>query len=92
MRRTLHWVLAHWNWDDTWGWDYPMTAMCAARLGEPQTAVDVLLLDTPKNSYRANGHNHQRAGLKGEEAGTAGKGGTQRGSLRRRFALSGQCA
>ena len=26
-------------------------------------AVDALLLDTPKNRYRANGHNHQRPGL-----------------------------
>lgn len=26
-----------------WGWDFPSLAMCAARLGEPQTAVDMLL-------------------------------------------------
>jgi len=63
MRRTLHWVWDNWRWAETWGWDYPMVAMCAARLGEPQRAVDALLLDTPKNRYRANGHNHQRPGL-----------------------------
>ncbi len=63
MRRTLFWIFDNWNWPDTWGWDYPMVAMCAARLGEPAKAVDALLLDTPKNRYRLNGHNHQRPGL-----------------------------
>ncbi|HEY7516276.1 MAG TPA: glycoside hydrolase family 65, partial [Vicinamibacteria bacterium] len=63
MRRTLDWIWTHWSWPDTWGWDYPMVAMTAARLGDPERAVDALLLDTPKNRYRANGHNHQRPGL-----------------------------
>ncbi len=63
MRRTLDWIWANWSWPDTWGWDYPMLAMCAARLGQPERAIDALLLDTPKNAYRPNGHNHQRPGL-----------------------------
>jgi hypothetical protein len=63
MRRTLHWIWDRWNWPDTWGWDYPMLAMTAARLGEPARAIDALLLDTPKNVFRPNGHNHQRPGL-----------------------------
>ena len=63
MDRTLSWIWANWNWPSTWGWDYPMLAMTAARLGRPELAIDALLLDTPKNVYRANGHNHQRAGL-----------------------------
>lgn len=63
MRRTLKKVMAEWKWPDTWGWDYPMTAMTAARLGERETAVDALLLDTPKNRYLPNGHNYQRPGL-----------------------------
>jgi hypothetical protein len=63
MRRTLNRVLKDWQWAETWGWDYPMTAMTAARLGEPELAVDALLLDTPKNKYAVNGHNFQRAGL-----------------------------
>lgn len=63
MRRTLDWIWTNWNWADTWGWDYPMVAMCAARTGQPARAVDALLMDTPKNRYRANGHNHQRPGL-----------------------------
>lgn len=63
MRRTLRKVMAEWRWPDTWGWDYPMVAMTAARLGERETAVDALLLDTPKNWYLPNGHNYQRPGL-----------------------------
>jgi protein-glucosylgalactosylhydroxylysine glucosidase len=63
MSRTFDWIWTHWNWPTTWGWDYPMMAMAAARLGKPELAVDALLMDTPKNVYRANGHNHQRPGL-----------------------------
>ncbi len=63
MRRTLDWIFRHWSWPDTWGWDYPMLAMCATRLGQPERAIDALLLDVPKNAYRPNGHNHQRPGL-----------------------------
>jgi protein-glucosylgalactosylhydroxylysine glucosidase len=63
MRRTLDWIWGNWNWPDTWGWDYGMLAMCAARLGEPERAIDALLLDTPKNHIGINGHNYQRPGL-----------------------------
>jgi hypothetical protein len=63
MGRTFDWVWANWNWPSTWAWDYPLAAMTAARLGRPERAVDALLLDTPKNRWRANGHVHQRDGL-----------------------------
>lgn len=63
MRRTLKKVMKEWRWDETWGWDYPMTAMTAARLGETETAIDALLLKTAKNNYSANGHNYQRPNL-----------------------------
>lgn len=63
MRRTLRKVMDSWNWAETWGWDYPMTAMTAARLGEPAVAVDALLMETPKNRYLPNGHNWQRRDL-----------------------------
>lgn len=59
MRNTLHWVWDNWNWDKTWGWDYPMTAMNAARLGEPEKAVSALLMDKRTNTYLTNGHNYQ---------------------------------
>jgi len=63
MSHTLDWVWDHWSWPDTWGWDYPMLAMTAARLSEPERAIDALLLDTPKNQYGLNGHVYQRPGL-----------------------------
>ncbi len=43
MRRTFEKVMSVWQFDRTWGWDFPMLAMCAARLGEPKRAVDLLL-------------------------------------------------
>ncbi|MFT3746563.1 MAG: hypothetical protein QM785_20005 [Pyrinomonadaceae bacterium] len=63
MRRTLKKVMEVWDWPSTWGWDYPMIAMCAARLGETKIAIDALMIDTPKNGYAANGHNYQRPNL-----------------------------
>jgi len=63
MRRTLLKTIKEWRWEDTWGWDYPMTAMTAARLGETKIAVDALLMQTEKNRYLPNGHNWQRANL-----------------------------
>ena len=63
MRRTLRRVFETWHWTETWGWDYPLVAMTAARVGEPGLAVDALLMDTPKNRYHPNGHNYQRPGL-----------------------------
>ncbi len=59
MMATYDHVLEKWNWPGTWGWDYPMLAMTAARLGEPEKAVDALFLQSQKNRYLANGHNHQ---------------------------------
>lgn len=63
MRRTLEKVLDEWQWEKTWGWDYPLTAMTAARLGEPESAVRSLMMPTAKNTYLHNGHNWQRQDL-----------------------------
>lgn len=63
MRRTLKKVFATWRWEDTWGWDYPMVAMTAARVGEPELAVQALMMETPKNVWLPNGHNYQRENL-----------------------------
>eukprot|EP01034_Spumella_vulgaris_P042267 gene42267-52408_t len=59
MRRTLDAVLEHWDWaTKIWGWDYPMIAMTAARLGATEQAVNVLLKsDGPNNGYTRAGHN-----------------------------------
>lgn len=42
-RATAHKVWDVWAWDQAWGWDFPMLAMSAARIGEPGRAVDFLL-------------------------------------------------
>ena len=59
MKQTLNWVMQNWNWQTTWGWDYGMIAMTAARLGDPETALKALLIDSQKNTYLPNGHNFQ---------------------------------
>jgi hypothetical protein len=63
MKRTFDNVIQTWQWPDTWGWDYPMLAMTAARLGEPEKAVDALFIVSEKNRFLANGHNFQSSRL-----------------------------
>ena len=64
MARTFDAVVKSWDWETKiWGWDYPMMAMTAARLDEPQRAVDILLKDGPNNAYLPNGHCPQRGDL-----------------------------
>lgn len=63
MRATLEDVLADWDWDSTWGWDYPMMAMTAARLGETDLAVDLLLTPEGKNEVLPSGHTRQTGSL-----------------------------
>ena len=54
---TVRKVWESWNWNRTWGWDFPWIAMAAARTGEPQIAVDALLSTSRKNDYPENGIN-----------------------------------
>ncbi len=62
MNRTLDAVLAQWDWETKiWGWDYPMIAMTAARLGRPDDAVSILMRDGPNNRYLPTGHCPQRS-------------------------------
>lgn len=55
MDSTYNWTIANWNWQKTWGWDYPMTAMCATRLHRPDDAVGALLMLVAKNTLSASG-------------------------------------
>jgi hypothetical protein len=59
MRATLVRLMENWDWKNTWGWDYPMMAMTASRLGDGEVAVKALLMPSTKNAYLANGHNFQ---------------------------------
>ena len=42
-RASLKKVWATWNKNHIWGWDFPWIAMCAARVGEPELAVEAML-------------------------------------------------
>lgn len=59
MSNTLDEIMRKWEWETTWGWDYPLIAMTAARLNKPEMAIDALLMDVQKNTYLVNGHNYQ---------------------------------
>lgn len=49
MKATVRKVMATWQWNKVWGWDFPMMAMAAARNGEQAMAVDVLLHPSQRN-------------------------------------------
>lgn len=55
MKRTLSAVETSWDLRQTWGWDYPLIAMTAARLHEPETAVKFLLFNGKNNQYGLSG-------------------------------------
>lgn len=55
MRRTFEAVERNWDVRQTWGWDFPMMAMTAARLGEPEKAVDWLFADLKNNQWGVTG-------------------------------------
>jgi hypothetical protein len=57
MSATLDKVLEVWDKKTFYGWDFPMMAMTACRLGRYGDAVDLLLMDSPKNTFMENGHN-----------------------------------
>jgi hypothetical protein len=59
MESTLLDVLGNWDWPSAWGWDFPVLAMTATRLGRPDLAIDALLRDEVKNHYNVVGHNPQ---------------------------------
>ena len=60
MSDTADMVLGSWDWQTAWGWDFALCAMCLTRLGRPEDAIDVLLMETAKNSFVTSGHNFQR--------------------------------
>lgn len=64
MKKTEQWIWNNWKWETSWGWDFPMMAMCAARMGEPENAVSALLMKQVKNTYLPNGHNYQSERLR----------------------------
>ena len=59
MSRTFDTVEKVWHWEHTWGWDFPMVAMTAARLHRPEEAINALFKNVKTNTYLVNGHNYQ---------------------------------
>ena len=72
MARTLERIREEWDWESAWGWDFPMCAMTAARLGDGEGAVDFLLMEKTKNTYLINGHNYQHPALTAYLPGNGG--------------------
>jgi hypothetical protein len=54
MDRTLEMIGKTWTFDYTWGWDFPMLAMCAAKLGHGDLAIKYLL-DYPSFTWDEHG-------------------------------------
>jgi hypothetical protein len=59
MRNTFDWIWNNWNWKETWGWDFPLTAMTTIRMGEREKTIEALLMNIQTNRYLVNGHNYQ---------------------------------
>ncbi|MGB8452176.1 MAG: hypothetical protein WCD89_07565 [Anaerocolumna sp.] len=53
-------VMECWDFSTMWGWDFATMAMTAVRLGDADTAINILLKDTPKNCYVVSGNNFQK--------------------------------
>jgi len=60
VSKTYDKVRQCWDFSTMWGWDFAFIAMTLARLGRCEEAVDMLLMDTAKNSYIASGNNYQK--------------------------------
>ena len=52
---TLKKIEQTWNFERTWGWDFPMLAMAAARSGDSKAAVDFLLHNSKGFQFDAHG-------------------------------------
>ena len=55
MEKTFKKVREVWNFSHVWGWDFPMMAMAAARLGHPREAVAMLLDSSARFHFDAHG-------------------------------------
>lgn len=82
---TVERVLKEWQWERCWGWDFPMTAMAASRLGRPDLAVDALMLNSTCNVYGVSGANF------GGPAVGGGKGEYLPGNGGLLYAVAGMC-
>ena len=61
FRATLKKVIDVWDYSTLWGWDFAVIAMAADTLGMKDTALEQLLINSPKNEYVASGNNRQNS-------------------------------
>lgn len=59
MKNSLKKTIETYDFRSMWGWDFPAMAMTAASLDLGTEAIELLLLNAPKNTYTRNGHNAQ---------------------------------
>ncbi|MDR1369213.1 MAG: serine hydrolase [Dysgonamonadaceae bacterium] len=52
---TLNKVFTVWDFNRTWGWDFPMVAMAAARTGNREIAIDMLLHESKGFQFDEHG-------------------------------------
>ncbi len=71
-RATMQKVHDVWQWDNVWGWDFPVMAMGAARNGLPEMAVEMLVKESPMNQYLVSGGNFQRPNVPAYYPGNGG--------------------
>jgi hypothetical protein len=76
MNNTLSEIIAHWGWGHCWGWDEPLAALTALRLGRNSDAMDLILLNASTNTYGPTGINQPGSGGRGISAYFPGNGGT----------------
>ncbi|MFC4601748.1 glycoside hydrolase family 65 [Cohnella hongkongensis] len=60
VSKTFDKVKQSWDFSTMWGWDFAFIAMALAAIGRREEAVDLLLMDTAKNSFVASGNNYQK--------------------------------
>jgi hypothetical protein len=58
--KTLEKVVSVWNMNRTWGWDFPMIAMAAARTGKTGLAID--MLTHPAGGFQFDEHGFSTGG------------------------------
>ena len=61
FRATLKKVIDVWDYSTLWGWDFAVIAMAADTLGMKATALEQLLINSPKNEYVVSGNNRQNS-------------------------------
>jgi hypothetical protein len=55
MQKTLAMVEKVWDFNRVWGWDFPRVAMNAARLGQPDHVVNMLLHSLQRFAFDEHG-------------------------------------